>query len=87
MQAGWQVEFQSYLGSMSSTFEAMDGGECAGVLNGAPSRPREAEEDFIQFVSLPLNLQGNQQHPFPLRLTAIRAAAKEQARRHPVSVR
>ena len=40
-------------------------------------RPWEAEEELIQFVSLPLNLQGNQQHPFPPRLTGIRAAAKE----------
>jgi hypothetical protein len=50
-------------------------------------RPWEAEDALIRSESLPLNLQGNQQHPFHARLTAIRAAAKERARFLPVAGR
>ncbi len=50
-------------------------------------RPWETEEALIRSVSLPLNLQGNQHHPFHAQLTAIRAAAKQRARLLPVSGR
>ena len=37
------------------------------------------EEELIQKVSLPLNLQGNDRHPFYIRLKTIRKACKDAA--------
>lgn len=50
-------------------------------------RPWEAEEALIRSASLPLNLQGNQRHPFHSHLTVIRATAKERARFLPMAGR
>lgn len=38
------------------------------------------EHDLIQGESLPLNLQGNQSHPFHKQLSAIRSAQKQRAK-------
>lgn len=59
--------------------------EHARVVFRALPEPWILEESVIETLSLPLNLQGNRHHPFHARLSAIRAAAKDQARRLPVA--
>jgi len=46
--------------------------------------PWQAEKDLISRLSLPLNLDQNASHPFHERLSAMRRAAKRQARVLPV---
>lgn len=47
--------------------------------------PWEEEERLIDALDLPLNLAGNKEHTFAAQLSAIRSAAKAQARTGPVS--
>jgi hypothetical protein len=47
--------------------------------------PWKVEERLIQTLSLPLNVQGNNHHPFCQTLRAIRAATKENARAMPIT--
>ena len=46
--------------------------------------PWELEDELIQTLSLPLNLQGNQHHPFHRTLSVVRAAAKQRADELPI---
>lgn len=46
--------------------------------------PWLVEEEIIRTVSLPLNLDQNQHHPFHRQLSAIRSRAKQRARSLPV---
>ena len=48
------------------------------------ARPWELEQVLVARLDLPLNLHGNNQHPFYPNLRAIRAAAKATARALPV---
>lgn len=47
--------------------------------------PWIVEREVLGSVSLPLNLQGNQHHPFASRLSAIRSEAKMLARETPIA--
>ena len=49
------------------------------------SQPWILEDDLLRGVSLPLNVQGNAHHGFSARLSEMRQAAKENARRMPVA--
>lgn len=46
----------------------------------ADPEPWVIEDQLIESLSLPLNLQGNSHHPFQPTLSGIRAAARNQAR-------
>lgn len=46
--------------------------------------PWVLEEEAIKELSLPLNLKGNEHHPFHSSLTNIRKKAKEKARNLPI---
>lgn len=48
-------------------------------------RPEEVEPDIIQTVSLPLNIQDNQHHPFSAELSALRRRAGREANEAPVA--
>lgn len=48
------------------------------------SAPWKFEEQVIRSLTLPLNLQGNEQHPFHPILSSIRAQARARARELPV---
>jgi hypothetical protein len=50
----------------------------------AHQRPWELEDALLKTLDLPLNLQGNDQHPFRHHLRSIRAAARDRARALPV---
>ena len=47
----------------------------------ATANPWDLEEWLIRRVDLPLNLNGNASHPFHPKLTALRADARQTARR------
>jgi hypothetical protein len=47
-------------------------------------RPWDVEPALIERLSLPLNLKGNESHPFRAELSAIRRRARERARSLPV---
>jgi hypothetical protein len=47
-------------------------------------RPWELEDALVRTLDLPLNLQGNDGHPFRIYLRAARAAARDHARGLPV---
>jgi hypothetical protein len=47
-------------------------------------RPWEVEHEIIHSVSLPLNLQGNGQHPFASTLVRLREEARAGARALPI---
>ncbi|MBT6200702.1 MAG: hypothetical protein HOI21_09300 [Bacteroidetes Order II. Incertae sedis bacterium] len=42
--------------------------------------PWEIERELLSALSLPLNIQDNQHHPFATKLSDMRKAAKQQAR-------
>jgi hypothetical protein len=44
------------------------------------TRPWELEEALLEALSLPLNLRGNERHPYYAALRACRKAAKDAAR-------
>jgi hypothetical protein len=46
--------------------------------------PWVVEEELIQRISLPLNLDQNDRHPFHARLTELRRAAKLRAQQLPI---
>ena len=46
--------------------------------------PWELEDALVKTLDLPLNLQGNDRHPFRTYLKTIRAAARDHARALPV---
>lgn len=46
--------------------------------------PWVLEDELIQQLSLPLNLRGNENHPFYPKLTVIRSQAKTQAKELPI---
>ena len=46
--------------------------------------PWVLEEELIQQLSLPLNLRGNENHPFYAKLSAVRKNAKKRAKELPV---
>ena len=48
------------------------------------TEPWLLEEKLIQSLSLPLNLRGNEHHPFYQQLSEIRSQAKERARKLPI---
>ena len=50
----------------------------------AHERPWELEDALVSTLDLPLNLQGNNHHPFHQRLKGMRAAARDRARALPV---
>jgi hypothetical protein len=50
----------------------------------AHTRPWEVEDALVKTLDLPLNLQGNDHHPFRDYLKTARAAARDQARTLPV---
>jgi hypothetical protein len=50
----------------------------------AHQRPWELEDALLKTLDLPLNLQGNDQHPFRHHLRSIRAAARDRATALPV---
>jgi hypothetical protein len=50
----------------------------------AHERPWEFEGALVRTLDLPLNLQGNNRHPFRQHLKGVRAAARDQARASPV---
>ena len=54
-------------------------GENAFVIWIVRDDPWVLEEELIQKVSLPLNIQGNDAHPFYLRLKMIRKISKDGA--------
>jgi hypothetical protein len=51
------------------------------------TRPWEVEERLIRSLSLPLNLQHNDHHPFHKRLTDVRKLCRESARRNDIWLR
>jgi hypothetical protein len=59
-------------------------GENALVTWKECSEPWLLEPKLIQQLTLPLNLDQNQRHPFHPTLSAIRKASKETARRLPI---
>lgn len=58
--------------------------ENALVAWAVDSKPWETEKSLIQGLSLPLNLKGNEAHPFYPVLSAIRDKAKRRARELPI---
>ena len=50
----------------------------------AHARPWELEDALVKTLDLPLNLQGNDRHPFGAYLRGARAAARDHARALPV---
>lgn len=50
----------------------------------ADERPWELEDALVMTLDLPLNLQGNDRHPFRASLRGARAAARDHARALPV---
>ena len=60
--------------------------ENARVVWAEHTEPWVLEDELINRLSLPLNLQGNRSHPFHSTLTRVRSDAKERARRLPVVV-
>jgi hypothetical protein len=50
----------------------------------AHERPWELEDALVNTLDLPLNLQGNDRHPFRTNLKGARAAARDRARALPV---
>ena len=49
------------------------------------SAPWEVEEDVFSEIPLPLNIQGNQHHPFSRALKRLRIEANSQAREMPIA--
>ena len=58
--------------------------EHARVVWTEHKEPWTLEDELLQELSLPLNLQGNQGHPFYPRLKEIRRATKATARQRPI---
>ena len=48
-------------------------------------RPWEIEKEIMTKVSLPLNIQGNEDHPFSKILSQLRVNAKHDARKTPIA--
>ena len=61
-------------------------GENAMVCWSEHAEPWKLEDEMIKNFSLPLNLLGNEQHPFYPKLSAIRKQAYQKARQLPVII-